>query len=150
MLGVIAGNDAIVADNGLNTPVWVKTGTVTTGIAKSMDDTPDLYLHSVIMALGTSFQVENYDSGPVNAIGCSGNSDGRGCLYLTGGLIQANRGAVGTSSGSGYVKRYSYDRCVIMNPPPYFPTTGRFQDNRYYELDPVRFNVTQLFHDLGG
>ena len=65
MLGVIAGDDAIVADNGLNTPVWVKTGTVTTGIAKSMDDTPDLYLHSVIMALGTSFQVENYDSGPV-------------------------------------------------------------------------------------
>jgi hypothetical protein len=150
MFGIIAGADAVVADNGLNTPQWVKSGTVSTGIAKSMDDSPDLYLHSVIMALGTSFQVENYNTGPVNAIGCSGNSDGRGCLYLTGGLIQANRGAVGTSSGSGYVKRYSYDRCVITNPPPYFPTTGRFQDNRYYELDPVRFDVTKLFHDLGG
>jgi hypothetical protein len=151
MLGVIAGANAIVANNGLNTPVWVKTGTTaTTATAKSMDDTPDLYLHSVIMALGTSFQVEDYDTGPVNSIGCSGSTDGRGCLYLTGGLIQANRGAVGTGSGSGYVKRYSYDRCVITNPPPYFPTTGRFQDNRYYELDPVRFDVTKLFHDLGG
>jgi hypothetical protein len=28
----------------------------------------------------------------------------------------------------------------VVNPPPYFPTTGRFQDNRYYELDPVRVN----------
>jgi hypothetical protein len=36
----------------------------------------------------------------------------------------------------------------VVNPPPYFPTTGRFQDNRYYELDPVRFNVRNLFQSL--
>lgn len=146
ILGIIAGNNVIVADNSLNTPEYIRTSSG--GLLKSLDDTPDLYLHSVIMALGTSFQVENYNSGPTNAVGCQGNNDGRGCLFLTGGLIQSNRGAVGTSSGTGYVKRYSYDRCAVVNPPPYFPTTGRFQDNRYYELDPVRFNVLKLFQSL--
>ena len=90
------------------------------------------------MALGTSFTVENYNAGPNNALTCGTSTDGRGCLFLTGGLIQNNRGAVGLVSGEGYVKRYSYDRCAVINPPPYFPTTGRFLDNRYYELDPVR------------
>ena len=47
---------------------------------------------------------------------------------------------MGQTNGYGYIKRYSYDRCAVVNPPPYFPTTGRFQDNRYYELDPVRVN----------
>ena len=47
---------------------------------------------------------------------------------------------MGLTSGTGYVKRYSYDRCAVTNPPPYFPTTGRFEDNRYYELDPVLVN----------
>ncbi len=54
-------------------------------------------------------------------------------------------------SGEGYVKRYSYDRCAVINPPPYFPTTGRFLDNRYYELDPVRVKSTtigQLYKSL--
>ena len=69
-------------------------------------------------------------------------------LYLTGGLIQNNRGAVGQANGNSYIKRYSYDRCAVINPPPYFPTTGRFQDNRYYELDPVRFNVANLYRSL--
>ena len=69
-------------------------------------------------------------------------------------VIQDTRGAVGTSTSgaspnvTGFVKRYSYDRCAVMNPPPYFPTTGRFQDNRYYELDPVNLNLTQLFKSL--
>jgi hypothetical protein len=37
-----------------------------------------------------------------------------------------------------------------VNPPPYFPTTGRFQDNRYYELDPVRVNSTQSLTSIRG
>jgi len=79
---------------------------------------------------------------------CGAVTNGRGCFYLTGGLIQNNRGPVGTTAGTGFAKRYSYDHCAVVNPPPYFPTTGRFQDNRYFELDPVRFNVTNLFKSL--
>ncbi|HEY9228747.1 MAG TPA: hypothetical protein VIP11_18995 [Gemmatimonadaceae bacterium] len=146
IFGMISGANTIVADNALNTPQTVKTsGGV---LMKSIDDTPDLYIHSVIMALGTAFQVEHYDQGETNVTGCQGINNQRGCLYLTGGIIQNNRGAVGQVNGRGFTKRYSYDRCAVVNPPPYFPTTGRFQDNRYYELDPVRFNVAQLFQSL--
>jgi hypothetical protein len=104
-----------------------------------------------MMALNTSFGAENYDSGPTSGNGCEGRVVGRGCLYLTGGLIQKARGAVGTFSsyyGTGYIKRYSYDRCALYNPPPYFPTTGRYTDNRYYEIDPAHFDVAELFQDL--
>jgi len=150
ILGMIAGDSVVVADNAVNTPQDIKSSGT---LYQSFDDTPDTYIHGVIMALN-SFGVQNYDADPTNAITCQGNNSGRGCLYLTGGLIQDTRGAVGTSTSgtppsvTGYVKRYSYDHCAVMNPPPYFPTTGRFQDNRYYELDPVHLDVNQLFKSL--
>ena len=143
ILGLIAAKDIVVADNALNTPQSVNGGT-----ARNLDDSKDLNVHAVIMALGTSWRVEDYGSGPTNANGCESTPNGRGCLYLTGGIIQENRGAVGTASGTGFIKRYSYDRCAVVTPPPYFPTTGRFNDNRYYELDPVNFNVGQLFKSI--
>jgi hypothetical protein len=149
ILGTISGDNTMIADNSINTPQPIKTGGSPT--YRSLDDSPDLYLQDVVMALGTSFQVENYNSGPSNALTCQTSTDGRGCLYLTGGLIQNRRGPVGLTSGQGYVKRYSYDRCAIVNPPPYFPTTGRFLDNRYYELDPNRVKSTtirQLYQSL--
>lgn len=46
------------------------------------------------------------------------------------------------------MKRYSYDRCAIVTPPPYFPTTGRLQDNRYYELNPVGFSAATLYKSI--
>ncbi len=146
ILGLLAGTNVTVADNALNSPETVRT--TGTDIVRSLDDTPDLYLQAVIMALNSSFGVENYDSGSSASGPCQTTTWGRGCLYLTGGIIQQTRGAVATLSGTGFLKRYSYDRCAVANPPPYFPTTGRFQDNRYYELDPVRFNVAQLFKGL--
>ena len=69
-------------------------------------------------------------------------------LRLTGGIIKERRGAVGTTGGTGFLKRYSYDRCAVLIPPPYFPTTGRFIDNRLTEMDPARFTVGQLFKAL--
>jgi hypothetical protein len=140
ILGIIAGTDVQVADNAINTPQLVTSST-----RRNLDDTKDFYLHSVMMALNTSFGVENYSAGPTNFNDCEGSNNGRGCLYLSGGVIQVERGAVGTSGGTGFTKRYSYDRCAIMTPPPYFPTTGRFNDSRYYELDPVGFSARELF-----
>ena len=143
-----------MADNAINTPQQVSrtTGcghhTSTTYWWVDADDTPDFYLHGVLMALNTSFRVENYNGGPSNALSCQGSTDGRGCLYLTGGIIQQSRGPVGLSSGQGYVKRYSYDRCAAINPPPYFPTTGRFNDNRFMEVNPVGFDAATLFRSL--
>jgi hypothetical protein len=141
MLGVIGTEDIVVADNAINSPQDANGW-------KNMDDTKDLHLHGVQMALSESFTVENYDSGPTNANDCGTVDNGRGCLFLLGGLIQERRGAVGLTNGSGFLKRYSYDRCAVQTPPPYFPTTGRFLDNRYAELDPVQFNVGQFFAAL--
>lgn len=154
ILGTISGANTVIAKNGLNTPINIRSSG--SRLWETADDTPDLYLHDIVMALGTSFQVEGYDQAPSNALTCGTSVDGRGCLYLTGGLIQNRRGPVGLTSGEGYVKRYSYDRCAITNPPPYFPTTGRFEDNRYYEHDPVRVNssvagsIRNLFLSLTG
>lgn len=143
ILGLIAGNDVVVADNDINTPQSIKN----LGY-KVLDDTKDLYLQSVIMALNTSFRAEDYNSGPSSATTCEKDSNGRGCLYLTGGIIQENRGPVGLLSGEGYIKRYSYDRCAALTPPPYFPTTGRYIDNRYFELNPAGFDPAALFKSL--
>ncbi len=142
ILGIISGKDVVIADNALNTPQDV--GSVTLNV----DDTKDVYIHGVMMALGTSFRVENYSAGPTNVNDCDVTNNGRGCIYLSGGLIQNSRGAVGTSSGTGFAKRYSYDHCAVVNPPPYFPTTGRFQDNRYLELDPAGFNHAAYFRSI--
>ncbi len=144
ILGLLADDNIVVADNAINTPQQFTGG----WSYKSFDDSQDMYIQAVIMSLNTSFTVQNYNSGPSNALNCAGSWDGRGCLYVTGGLIQENRGPVGLSSGQGYVKQYTYDRCAAVKPPPYFPTTGRFQDNRYFELDPVGFDVVKLFQSL--
>jgi Tfp pilus assembly protein PilX len=146
ILGIISDFDVVVADNAINTPPQ----TYSSGTTKyfSLDDTKDLNLHAVVMALGTSFRVQNYDQGPTDVNDCDGVNNGRGCIFLSGGLIQKSRGAVGTSSGTGYSKRYTYDHCAVVNPPPYFPTTGRFQDNRYLELDPAGFNPQTYFQSL--
>jgi len=145
MLGIISGHDIMVADNTINTPTYTNGSG---GQMRMLDDTKDLYIHGVGMALNTSFGVEDYDTGPNNFSDCEGTNNGRGCLYLTGGIIQVSRGAVGLTDGHGYAKRYSYDRCAVVSPPPYFPTTGRFNDNRYFELDPVGFDVKRLFQAI--
>ena len=142
MLGIISGHDILVADNAEQTPLKLSTG------YRSMDDTKDVFIQGVMMALNTAFGAENYNTGPNNANDCEGTNNGRGCLYLTGGIIQEQRGAVGLSDGTGFAKRYSYDKCALYNPPPYFPTTGRYTDNRYYEIDPAGFNVASLFQSL--
>jgi hypothetical protein len=147
ILGIISDKDVVIADNALNTPPEV-SATKKTSTYFSLDDTKDLYLHAVIMALGTSFRAENYGSGPTDVNDCNGVNNGRGCIYLSGGIIQDKRGPVGTSAGTGFAKRYTYDRCAVVNPPPYFPTTGRFLDNRYIELDPAGFVPLTYFQSL--
>jgi hypothetical protein len=143
MLGIISGHDIFVADNALQDPPNIP------GLGyKNMDDTKDVFVQGVMMALNTAFGSENYTNGPTNVNDCEGVNNGRGCLYLTGGIIQQQRGAVGLSDGTGFTKRYSYDKCALYNPPPYFPTTGRYTDNRYYEIDPNGFDVAALYRSL--
>jgi hypothetical protein len=141
ILGIFSANDVIVANNFLNAP-WKYSSATTT--YRTYDDTKDEFIHGTVLALG-NFWVKDYDSGSDSDEDCESTDSGRGCLYLTGGIIQTERGAVGTTAGTGYVKRYSYDTCGATNPPPYFPTTGYFAKGQYYNVDPMGFTVGSFF-----
>ena len=143
ILGLITDKDIVIADNSLNTPQLIDTDTYS-----ALDDTQDFTIHAVMMALGTSFRVQNYSGGPTAVNNCNTTVNGRGCIQLSGGIIQQARGPVGTSGGTGFAKRYTYDHCAVVTPPPYFPTTGRFLDNRYLELDPAGFTPTSYFRSI--
>jgi len=94
-------------------------------------DVADETVMAAIMALNTSWTVQNYDSGSP-----------RGKLIVYGGIIQKQRGAVGTFNSSngnivtGYEKDYSYDPRLLDNPPPAFPTTGQVEKIAWNEIDP--------------
>lgn len=87
--------------------------------AHSSEGSVDVDIHGTIMALNNSFYVESYTSG--------GN---RGDLNMLGGIVQKNRGAVGTFSGSsivsGFTKNYEYDERLRHNVPPVFPRESVF------------------------
>lgn len=63
-----------------------------------------------IQTLQHSFFVQKYDTGPK-----------KGTLQVTGSIAQRWRGAVGTSSNTGYDKLYTYDLRLKFSAPPYFP-----------------------------
>lgn len=140
MVGIFSGDSILVGDNNLNVPQQIAGA----GNWRTYDDTPEEDIHAVVLALDI-FGAEHYSQGPNNAEDCNGTNNGRGCLNLNGGIIQKSRGAVGLTDGHGYTKRYTYNTCAVNDPPPYFPTTGRFARNRIYELDPRNFNVTSWF-----
>lgn len=81
----------------------------------------NLEIDASLMALNTSFMLENWWVGPP-----------KDTLTVFGGIIQDERGPVGTFNGStgqkvsGYSKNYTYDGRLLNNPPPFFPTTGDY------------------------
>ncbi len=144
MLGLFSGTDVLMANNLLNTP-WrpISGGSYRTWAARGSDERS----HAVVLALN-NFTVDDYDQGPTNVEDCEGANNERGCLYLTGGIIQRTRGPVGITDGRGYIKRYQYDACAGVNPPPYFPTTGHFIRGHYFEVEPTGFDIDTYWAQL--
>jgi hypothetical protein len=118
----IPGNLTYVHDPRVNA-----TSTDTMGIISEQDVVIDsnaptnLEIDASIMALKSSFMLDNWDSGSP-----------KGNLTVYGGIIQDQRGPVGTFNGAtgqkltGYSKNYSYDERLLTSPPPFVPTTGDF------------------------
>jgi hypothetical protein len=86
-------------------------------------EAPDnLRIDGSIMAINRSFGVEDWWVRPP-----------KGRLTVYGGLIQANRGPVGSFNGnngtklSGYTKDYHYDPRLAGTNPPAFPMTGDYE-----------------------
>ncbi len=154
-LGVIASNNLWIPNNAMNRPENPTTPSNPTGPANSvwMSDNQNFYLDGVTMALGTgsgtgSFQVENYGGGALAMTTCSGHNAGGGCIDQIGGVIEQFISATWDGVSSGFPENRSVDPCLLKQSPPYFPVTGRFSPNRYYELDPAQFNVDSLYKDL--
>ncbi len=111
----------------INDPVNLRPGTlglIARNVVLSSLCPTAMEVNAVVMAgsetvADGSFYVQNYNTKVPT-----------GTLKLIGGLIQKDRGPVGTFSGgvirTGYVKDYHYDPRLADYPPPYFPTTGNY------------------------
>ncbi|MBT8397623.1 MAG: hypothetical protein KJN92_11685, partial [Gemmatimonadetes bacterium] len=141
--GYFSGKKVVLSDNLLNAPAQVPGSST----YYTFDESASEFLHGVVLALDV-FTVEDYSSGPTSAQYCEGKRAGRGCIYLSGGIVQSTRGAVGLPDGHGYVIRHSYDRCAATRPPPHFPTTGTFLKGQYYQVDPAGFDVEAFFSPI--
>ncbi|MDF7800456.1 type II secretion system protein [Pontiellaceae bacterium B1224] len=109
-LGLISGDDVIISGSAPD----------------------DITIQATIMATGAksssegSFYVDNYSS-----------YDPRGFINLLGGIVQEERGPVGSFStktgktSSSYDKNYVFDTRFESTPPPYFPP---LQSGLTYEL----------------
>jgi hypothetical protein len=160
IFGAIATRDVVIADNSVQTPFNVN-GRLYGGF----DDTPrDEQYNLFFLAAGTGAGTTGnfYTSGlngvpgdvpPYRLNGLADDSAVQercanapaGCIRVTGGLAMGRvdyytYAPVGNAQAYGYAEAHTYDRCGAVNPPPYFPTTGQFSENRYYEVDPVWLN----------
>ncbi len=149
LIGLIANEEVAISDNTLNTPQRYGG----TGGYHTMSATKDEYVHAIIMAL-ENFRVSNATGGPdaadnlgLGAEPCEGVPWGRGCLYVTGGLLRRHRrpNDLGAAGGAGYQLRISYNGCVRQGAPPHFPSTGGFKGESVVEMDGANFDPVTWF-----
>lgn len=170
IFGAIATRDIVISDNAVQTPFRVDNR-----MYGGFDDTPqDEQYNMFFLAAGTgsgttgNFYTQGLGSAPgptppyymtgtfhssATNEACSGGP--AGCIRISGGLAMGRVDyatySSSSSTGYGYAEAHSYDPCGAVNPPPYFPTTGRFIESRYYELDPVWLNqvgISEYFSRL--
>jgi hypothetical protein len=152
ILGTFSQQSVLIQDNNVQTPFRVNNGMV--GL---FDDTPDAANFNMFILTLQDWAGDNpgWPSGvsPSEA-GIVGQTCGgapRGCVRVTGGITEGFVRQVTYSAQAGWAERHTYDVCGAISPPPYWPTTGRYSKNRYYELDPVWLNqvtIATLFQTL--
>jgi hypothetical protein len=156
LLGVISDDDQMILDNSINSPQRAGNGSGgfgyrwTDGDDNGMTTSHDFVLHGVTMSRLGTVGVENWNSHAESLGPCNAAISGRGCIRQAGGVIEQNITATYNNAGSGYGENRSVDVCLNTQSPPYFPTTGRYIDNRFYEIDPARYNITTLFQSMQG
>jgi hypothetical protein len=93
-----------------------------TNVIVSSDAPHNVSVFGTVIATEGSFIVENWSQGPA-----------KGTLTVYGGIIQIERGPVGTFNPrtnrrvSGYEKDYYYDQRFWYDPPNWVPTTGDYE-----------------------
>ena len=126
---VVPSNITYATDPRTNPSSTDVLGIISEGDVEIPSNNPtNLEIDGCIMALGGSFYLNNYSQGPPD-----------GTLTILGGIIQEERGPVGTFNGStgqklsGYSKNYLYDTRLLTSPPPFIPTTGDYVVISYEE-----------------
>jgi hypothetical protein len=143
ILGLLTPQMFVIEDNNLNSPFQNGSAAYVTGYDESADET----VQAAILTLNSVLS-EDVGNGSDDSETCAGGPVGRGCFNMFGAAIQGKNAARMSSSGggaTGWNPQWTYDRCDGIRPPPYFPTTGRYFKNRYYEMDPVGFTVAGWF-----
>jgi hypothetical protein len=153
LLGVIAGDSVMIADNAMNSPQNPTTpgSPATSPGTMWMSDNQSFYLDGVTMSLTGTVGVENPTLHAYNMTSCNGTSIGRGCIAQIGGVIEQTISATWNAGGSGntgFIENRGVDQCLYQQSPPYFPLTGKYTSNRYFEIDPNHYNVSTLFDRL--
>jgi hypothetical protein len=158
-LGIIAGQHVLAANNALQRPrPMPQTGTIT------WFGTQNFSLHAVTMALNGTVGLEdgyNYPTtqpgGPTSpSITCLGVwTQSGGCINQIGGVIEQYISPTYMDNNTGYRENRAIDPCQRTNQrPPFFPATGRYLDNKYYEIDPTLVatptQVATFFNSLRG
>ena len=155
LFGVIADTSIMIADNGINSPLRSgKNGAIyrwTDGNDNGMLTANNFVFHGVTMSRTGTVGVENYDQHPEGSStfgNCNTAHTGRGCIQQAGGVIENFISATYSDNYDGFGENRSVDQCLNTQSPPYFPTTGRYINNRFSEIDPARFDVATLFSKL--
>ncbi len=154
ILGLIAVNDVMIEDNVLHRPVKILNNAAPaaydTNQTRFMSGTgPNFRLHGVLMSLTGTVGVIHPFTGPrITAGDCMGQPTSGGCIAQVGGVVEQSISATWTGNSTGFAENREVDRCMLVTSPPYFPTTGRYLLNRYYESDPSRFDPVSLFRSL--
>ncbi len=159
LLGIITGNSIMIVDNAINRPRYLD-GTGTSN-GRFLDDNQDYFLHAVTLSgvggsTSSTFGVENLSSGPNVGRLCtpvppySAQTSG-GCINQAGGVIQKQISATFAGGYTGFAENRVKDACLDVDSPPFFPLTGRYLDNEFYEIDPAQFStlgVAQFYRRL--
>ena len=158
LLGIITGQNIWVTDNVINRPRYVD-GTAVAD-TRFFDENQDFFLHAVTLVgvsnTSATFGVQNLGNGPSTGrlctpvAGYSSQTSG-GCINQAGGVIVRNITATFSGGYTGFAENRAKDACLDVDSPPYFPLTGRYVDNEFYEIDPAQFNamgVAQFFRRL--
>lgn len=151
IVGLFSGENVLWADNMLQTPLWRRNnqdnGSDWLRPRKDFDPSPsrpDLTVHAVALALRS---IGTEDPNPPAGLAAADYVN-RGTVRQVGGRIQSRAGQGGTISGGnlhGYNSDISFNQCALRYPPPYFPTTGRWERSQFTELNPVGFSPEAWF-----
>ncbi|MBL8958836.1 MAG: hypothetical protein JNJ98_03215 [Gemmatimonadetes bacterium] len=158
LLGIITGQNLDIIDGVMTRPRRVN-GTAAAN-TRFFDDNQDFFLHAVTLTgvVNTSAVtgVENWGTGPSTGRQCTPVAGytvvtSGGCIAQAGGVITRGLTATFAGSNTGFAENRVKDACLDVDSPPYFPLTGRYVDNEFFEIDPAVFNqigVAQFFRRL--